>query len=92
MSPPIALGQAELDVLRSLHLPTHGECRFVPPRNWSANQPLPRGERNGYVDRSGREWVKGRSVTKGEYFEWDVQLPHGHLNVDWSGSITHPKR
>jgi len=78
-------------VLASLHLPTTGVA-FEPPKNWFATQPLPRGPQNGYVDRHGREWVRGPSRTAGEHFEWDVQLPRGgHLNVDWGGTITHPK-
>lgn len=71
-------------VLRSLNLPTSGEFPFVPPKNWHPIQPLPRGQRGGYLDRKFREWIKGRSITPG-------QLPKTHINVDWSGRITHPR-
>ena len=81
----------EADVLRNLNLPTDGDVPFVPPNGWHPTQPLPT-RRGGYIDRKGRIWTKGRSITPGQHFEWDVQLPHGdHLNVDWGGTITHPK-
>jgi hypothetical protein len=52
--------------------------------------PLPRGPRRGYIDAQGHEWVKGRSITPGEPFEWDVQIPpHWHQNVSLEGRITH---
>lgn len=80
------------DVLRDLRLPISGEVVFEPPRGWNPSQPLPRGERHGFIDRQRREWVKGPSRTPGEAFEWDVQLTHGdHLNVSLTGRITHPR-
>ena len=52
--------------------------------------PLPRGPNNGYIDRRGHEWVKGRSITAGEPFEWDVQIPPNlHKNVSLGGDVTH---
>ncbi len=63
--------------------------------------PMP-GNRKGYVDRFGNIWVQGRSVTKGQSFEWDVQLSkqgiqqvgwmtkdNSHLNVSLDGRVTH---
>jgi len=57
---------------------------------------------NAYVDRFGNIWVRGRSVTKGQSFEWDVQLSkqgiqqvgwmtrdNSHLNVSLDGRVTH---
>jgi RHS repeat-associated protein len=83
-------------------LPTSGRVRYVPPKNWSPPSPLPRGERGGYRDKFGNEWVKGPSRTCGEPFEWDVQLSRtgaaqlgwasregAHLNVSMKGHITH---
>jgi hypothetical protein len=82
----------EQEVLRALQLPFRGEFPFVPPKRWSAAQPLHGPSSGGYFDIKGRLWKKGRSVTAGQYFEWDVQLPGGsHVNVDWTGRITHPR-
>ena len=62
------------------------------------------GKKTGYVDKFGNVWITGQSRTKGEAFEWDVQLtetkgrqfrrsglsPDGkHLNVSLQGRITH---
>src|SRR5437016_1357955 len=80
------------EVLRRLNLPTGGEFPFIPPRRWHPTEPLHGPSTGGYYDRQGRLWQKGRSVTAGQYFEWDVQLPEGgHVNVDWSGRVTHPR-
>jgi putative RNase toxin 17 of polymorphic toxin system len=83
---------AEQQVVLALNLPFRGECPFVPPKRWRANQPLHGSSTGGYFDLKGRLWKKGRSVTPGQHFEWDVQIPGGsHLNVDWTGRITHPR-
>ncbi|QSV66938.1 MAG: hypothetical protein HEQ12_08250 [Aphanizomenon flos-aquae DEX188] len=71
-------------------------------KNWYPSQPLPRGTRGGYKDRFGNEWVSGPSRTKGEPFEWDVQLgakatpgmrnlsiDGRHVNVSLKGRVTH---
>ncbi|MFV2126138.1 polymorphic toxin type 17 domain-containing protein [Micromonospora sp. LOL_013] len=63
---------------------------------------LVKGQKGGYIDRFGNEWVRGPSRTPGQEFEWDVQLsrtgkaqlrrlsPDGkHLNVSLDGRITH---
>ncbi|MGD1276412.1 MAG: polymorphic toxin type 17 domain-containing protein [Tepidisphaeraceae bacterium] len=79
-------------LLRSLHLPTAGEFPFIPPKRWRPTQPLHGPSTGGYYDRFARLWKKGRSITRGQHFEWDVQFPSGsHLNVDWTGRITHPR-
>ena len=83
-------------------LPQRGRIRYVPPRNWKPNQPLPRGPNGGYIDRFGNEWVKGPSRTPGDPFEWDVILSQRgkaqlgylsrdgvHVNVSLKGEITH---
>ncbi|MBX4133208.1 hypothetical protein JMI89_06145 [Frischella sp. Ac48] len=88
--------------LKYAKLPTTGKIRFIPDSNYSANNPLSKGPRNGYLDKFGNEWVKGPSRTTGQEFEWDVQLsPKGriqlswatkdgsHLNVSLDGKITH---
>jgi RHS repeat-associated protein len=77
--------------MNAAQLPHHGgKVRYVPPKNWHASEPLPRGPNNGYMDRFGNEWTKGPSRTAGEPFEWDVQLRDGgHWNVSLEGHITH---
>jgi filamentous hemagglutinin len=90
--------------LKAAQLPTKGNIRYVPPRNYQPGNPLPRGPNNGYIDRVGNEWVKGPSRTPGQPFEWDVQLSRtgkeqigwlsrdgnrGHVNVSTDGHVTH---
>lgn len=81
------------DRIREARLPASGHFPFVPPGNWSPTQPLKRGPNGGYLDRLDREWVKGRSITPGQPFEWDVQIDGGrsHINVDLNGNISHPR-
>ena len=87
--------------LKSNNLPTKGKIRYVPPKNWSSSQPLPK-RNGGYVDKFGNVWTKGPSRTAGQSFEWDVQLSKtgkkslgwasrdgSHLNVSLDGKITH---
>ena len=83
--------QEKIDkILKDKNLPTNGDVKFEPPKNWNPSEPMQKGDQNGFLDRYGREWTKGPSRTEGEHFEWDVQLKDGtHLNVDWSGKITH---
>ncbi len=58
--------------------------------------------RKGFVDRFGNVWLKGKSRTKGQSHEWDVQLSkqgiqqvgwmtrdNSHLNVSLDGRVTH---
>jgi len=83
--------EAIKQALNEKHLPTEGDVTFEPPKNWNPPQRLPLGDQ-GFLDRFGREWTKGRSITPGESFEWDVQLNDGtnrHINVSWTGRITH---
>ena len=88
-------------VLKGAKLPTSGKIRYVPPSNWSPSQPLPKIN-GGYKDKFGNIWTKGPSRTKGQSFEWDVQLSKtgknqlghlsrdgSHLNVSLDGKITH---
>ena len=85
-------------------LPNQGRIRYVPPRGYNPESPLPRGPQGGYIDRFGNEWVVGPSRTQGQPFEWDVQLsrtgrsqigwlsPDGnmaHVNVSPLGEVTH---
>lgn len=60
--------------VKAAQLPTAGRIRYAPPTGYRPSMPLPRGSSNGYIDRFGNEWVRGRSRTPGEAFEWDVQL------------------
>jgi hypothetical protein len=88
--------------LNAAQLPTSGKIRYVPPKNYSPGQPLPRGPNGGYLDRFGNEWVKGPSRTAGQPFEWDVQLGRNatpgmgklsrdgkHVNISLDGEWTH---
>lgn len=88
-------------VLKETKLPTRGKIRFVPSDNWTPSQPLPK-KNGGYIDKFGNVWTKGPSRTKGQDFEWDVQLSRqgknqlghfsrdgSHLNVSLDGKITH---
>ncbi|GAB3453701.1 polymorphic toxin type 17 domain-containing protein [Actinophytocola sediminis] len=85
-----------------LGLPNQGKVRYVPPKGYNASNPLPRGPGGGYLDRFGNEWVVGPSRTKGESFEWEVQLSRTgqsqlgwlsrdgrHVNVSLMGRVTH---
>jgi Novel toxin 17 len=88
--------------IKAAELPNRGKIRYVPPENWYPSNPLPRGKQKGFIDKFGNEWVKGPSRTKGQAFEWDVQLAKNatdsikalsrdgsHLNVSLDGMITH---
>lgn len=88
--------------IKYVELPTTGKIRYVPPKEYSSSNPLPRGPGNGYLDRFGNEWKKGPSRTAGQAFEWDVQLSKNgrsklgwasrdgtHLNVSLDGRVTH---
>ncbi|MBD8006049.1 hypothetical protein H9631_13275 [Bacillus sp. Sa1BUA2] len=88
-------------VLKDAQLPNSGKIRYVPPSNWTPSQPLPKIN-GGYKDKFGNVWTKGPSRTKGQSFEWDVQLSKtgknqlghlsrdgSHLNVSLDGKITH---
>jgi RHS repeat-associated protein len=88
--------------VKAANLPTRGKIRYIPPKTWTPNQPLPRGPRNGYLDKFNNEWTKGPSRTRGEPFEWDVQLgskatpgmkylspDKSHVNVSLGGRVTH---
>lgn len=79
-------------ILRHHNLPTGGSFPFIPPKNWRPHQPLRKNSRGQFIDIKGRLWQKGPTRTEGEEWEWDVQLPNeDHLNIDWSGNITHPR-
>ena len=88
-------------LIKQAQLPSSGKIRFVPKASDIKNGRLTKLD-NGYVDKFGNIWTKGPSRTKGELFEWDVQLskqgrsqlghlsPDGnHLNVSLKGKITH---
>jgi hypothetical protein len=88
--------------IKHAQLPSTGKVRYVPPKNWHASEPLPRGANGGYIDKFGNEWTRGPSRTQGQAFEWDVQLgknatpgmksvsPDGrHVNVSLDGRVTH---
>jgi len=74
----------------------------IPQKGYNPSNPLARGPNNGFIDRFGNEWVRGPSRTKGQAFEWDVQLSKtgreklgwatrdgSHANVSLDGRITH---
>ncbi len=81
-------------------LPTKGKIRYVPPKG--VGDKLPQAPGEGYIDKFDNVWVKGKSRTLGEPFEWDVQLSrrgqhklgwlsrdNSHINVSLDGRITH---
>ena len=89
--------------LKAAQLPNEGKIRFIPPDNYKPTMPLPKAPNGiGYPDKFGNIWKKGPSRTKGQLFEWDVQLSKAgqlqfkwlkenlsHLNVSLDGRITH---
>lgn len=88
--------------LKAAQLPTSGKIRYVPPKGYAPEQPLPRGPNGGYLDRFNNEWLKGPSRTPGQPFEWDVQIGRNatpgfralsrdgkHVNVCLDGEVTH---
>ena len=65
-------------------LPVSGEYPFVPPKGWDQCGKLIKGEKNGFVDASGNEWVHDTERKD----HWDVQLKDGsHVNVSYTGKI-----
>lgn len=90
-------------LLKAALLPTKGKIRFIPRKaDIEAGQLLKKD--GGFVDRLGNIWKKGPSRTKGEDFEWDVQLSKkgkssighlsndskkAHVNVSQNGIVTH---
>lgn len=90
------------EVLDKLRLPHGGvPFGFEPRKTWRPGEPMRLSrEHRGYVDAKDNVWRKGPSRTKGEPFEWDVQLAEGsgwtslskdgkHLNIDLRGRISH---
>lgn len=95
-----------MGLIKKHQLPWKGRIRYIPPKNWPTTQDLPRvkipGKSAAFVDRFGNIWTSGESRTKGQLFEWDVQLSRSgiqqlgkftrdkrHLNVSLDGRITH---
>ena len=61
--------------LKAAQLPYEGRIRFIPPKGYDPADPLYKGPGGiGYKDKFGNIWKKGPSRTKGQPFEWDVQL------------------
>ena len=60
--------------VNSAQLPISGKFRYVPPEDWNAATPLPRGPNKGYVDKFGNECTLGPFRTEGQAFEWYVHL------------------
>ncbi len=88
--------------VKAAQLPTTGKNRYIPPKTYSPGSPLLRGPNKGFLDKFGNEWLKGRSITPGQPFEWDVQLgakatpgfrnlsrDGRHVNVTLDGRISH---
>ncbi len=93
-------------LIKKKRLPTKGKIRYVPPKKLHVSEGLPRvpmpDGSEGIVDRFGNIWTQGESRTKGQPFEWDVQLSeqgkrqlgwmtrdNTHLNVSLDGRVTH---
>lgn len=78
------------EALAKYGLPSGGDFPFVAPKGWHPTMRLWPGGDQGFVDAKGRLWKRGRSITPGQPFEWDVQLrDSSHLNVDLEGHISH---
>ena len=97
----VEVGKTAKGVIKNNQLPIKGKIRYVPPKNWTASQPLPKKD-GQIVDKFGNKWIEGSSRTKGQSFEWDVQLSKkgksqlgwasrdgSHVNVSLDGKITH---
>ena len=70
-------------------LPRGGAFPFVPPKGirWPTYPKI--GDRGGYKDADGNEWVPHYTPDPTD-FHWDVQLPGGgHRNVKPDGEIHH---
>lgn len=92
-------------VLDNIRLPIRSDAdlSFVPPKKWRGNEPLPKGNKGGFLDAEGNEWVRGRATRtdqmEGVNHEWDVipanpakhkgVVRNGHINVSQEGKITH---
>ncbi|HSC24654.1 MAG TPA: polymorphic toxin type 17 domain-containing protein [Candidatus Babeliales bacterium] len=93
-------------LIKDAKLPTKGKLWYVPPKKLHISDGLPRtrwhDKRTGFIDRFDNVWLRGKSRTIGQDFEWDVQLsPQGqskvgwmtrdnsHLNVSLNGRVTH---
>jgi hypothetical protein len=74
------------------NLPRGGTHPYVPPRKDWLKKP-PKGDRNGYIDQDGNEWVPAPAPDGDEdKFHWDVQHESGkHTNVRPDGEIHHGK-
>ena len=103
------LGKAAIEVaavsskslIKSAKLPHTGKIRFIPrPTDLKSGKILQKN--GGFVDKFGNVWKKGPTRTKGQAFEWDIQLSKtgknklghlspdsDHLNVSLDGKITH---
>ncbi|MGQ0521226.1 MAG: polymorphic toxin type 17 domain-containing protein [Actinomycetota bacterium] len=88
--PPAPTTDQRLDKARLPH-GDDAEYAFVPDKTWHPTEPLHWDhDRRGYRDAKGNIWRKGRSITPGDPFEWDVQQKDGsHINVDLRGRISH---
>ncbi|AIL65468.1 hypothetical protein NOVO_05495 [Rickettsiales bacterium Ac37b] len=88
--------------LKAEQLPREGKVRFIPRDDWNPNDPDRGPNGKGFKDKYGNIWVSGPSRTKGQKFEWDVQLSDKgrqmfgwasrdgkHINVSLDGKITH---
>jgi len=84
-------------------LPAEGLYAFRPRRNYHPSQPLPRGDRGGFLDEFGNEWRKARKPgSRGDEWHWDVTFGRRppthfraasksgkHINVTPDGRIHH---
>ncbi|MES2217362.1 MAG: polymorphic toxin type 17 domain-containing protein [Pseudomonadota bacterium] len=72
------------EAIKKAQLPYQiGDFPFKPPKKWRPHMDLVRGDRGGYMDADGNEWVKGdvrgyrnrNNLQDKDTFEWDVQIP-----------------
>ncbi|UGU17916.1 polymorphic toxin type 17 domain-containing protein [Sinomicrobium kalidii] len=83
--PKIATSSRSL--VKVAQLPLKGKIRFI-PRAVDVKSGKIFRKNGGFLDKFGNIWKKGPSRTKGQAFEWDVQLSAkgkaqlGHLSKD----------
>ena len=65
-------------------LPTTGAYPFVPIKDWDKTGSVNKGQKNGWMDVEGNEWVHDTERKN----HWDVQFKDGtHRNVSYEGKV-----
>jgi len=65
-------------------LPATGDYPFIPVKDWDKCGNVYKGDKNGFVDSAGNQWVHDTERKD----HWDVQLDDGsHINVSYEGRV-----